>query len=85
MTRIEFTHSYNGQDTWVFQMDPAVALNGTCGYRVRYDSGKQWTECVLRKAPRGSQPDATAAARDQSGAAFQSLRHRTSFVRPSYQ
>ena len=25
MTRIQFTHSYNGQDTWVFQMDPAVA------------------------------------------------------------
>jgi hypothetical protein len=57
MTRIEFTHSYNGRDMWVFQMDPAVALNGTCGYRVRYDSGKQWTECLLRKAPRGSSPD----------------------------
>jgi hypothetical protein len=57
MTRIEFTHSYNGRDTWVFQMDPAVALNGTCGYRVRYDSGKQWTECLLRKAPRGSSSD----------------------------
>jgi hypothetical protein len=57
MTRIEFSHSYNGQDTWVFQMDPGVSLNGTCGYRVRYDSGKQWTECLLRKAPRGASPD----------------------------
>jgi len=53
MTRIEFTHNY-GRDTWVFQMDPAAALNGSCGYRVRHDSGKQWTECVLRKAPRGA-------------------------------
>jgi hypothetical protein len=54
MSRIEFTHSYNGRDTWVFQMDPAATLNGTCGYRVRYDSGTQWTECVLRKVPRGA-------------------------------
>jgi hypothetical protein len=58
MTRIEFTHSYNGRDTWVFQMDPAVALNSTCGYRVRHDSGQQWTECVLRKVPRGTETDA---------------------------
>jgi hypothetical protein len=58
MTRIEFTHSYNGRDTWVFQMDPGATLKGTCGYRVRHDSGTTWTECVLRKVPRGTETEA---------------------------
>ena len=57
MTRKEFTHSYNGQDTWVFQMDPAVGAKGL-SYRVRHEKGTQWTECVLRRAPKDASTEA---------------------------
>lgn len=50
MTRQEFTHSYNGTDTWVFQMDPTPSAKGL-GYRVRHEKSTQWTECVLRRVP----------------------------------
>ncbi len=52
MSKHEFTHSYNGTDTWVFEMDPMVGPKGL-RYRVRSSTGKQWVECVLRNAPRG--------------------------------
>ena len=53
MSRHQFTHSYDGQATWVFEMDPVVGPNGL-RYRVRADDGKQWTECTLRNAPAGA-------------------------------
>ena len=52
MTRHEFTHSYNGTDNWVFEMDPVVGPKGL-RYRLRAEQSKQWTECILRTAPRG--------------------------------
>ena len=56
MTRQEFTHSYNGTDTWVFQMDPQPGPKGL-GYRVRHEKSKQWTECVLRRVPIATSPE----------------------------
>jgi hypothetical protein len=56
MSRHEFTHSYDGQETWVFQMDPVVGPKGL-RYRVRYEKGTQWTDCVLHDAPIGASVD----------------------------
>ena len=53
MNRHEFSHSYDGQDAWVFQMDPVVGPKGL-RYRVRFEKGVQWTECMLRTAPAGA-------------------------------
>jgi hypothetical protein len=53
MNRHEFSHSYDGQETWVFQMDPVAGPKGL-RYRVRYEKGTQWTECVLRHVPAGA-------------------------------
>ena len=56
MTRHEFSHSYDGQDTWIFQMDPVAGPKGL-RYRVRAEKGTQWTDCVLRSAPPGASVD----------------------------
>lgn len=53
MNRHEFSHSYNDRDTWVFQMDPVAGPKGL-RYRVRFENGTQWTDCVLRNAPAGA-------------------------------
>jgi hypothetical protein len=61
MNRHEFSHSYDGQETWVFQMDPVAGPKGL-RYRVRYEKGTQWTECVLRHVPPGASLEALQQA-----------------------
>ena len=53
MTKHQFTHSFNGQDSWIFEMDPLVGPKGL-RYRVRFEKGSQWTDCLLRSAIAGS-------------------------------